>query len=188
MGEGQVNPAMRRAAPGRDLLVDRIGRQVARRRIAARLVAAVIGEKLAPGAVEQPSAELVAERVPHDRVHADQARREMPDRKELHELHVDEVGPGGKRQRIAVAAHIRRGAVAPENPGKPAGGDDHRLGGDRHCGCRSRCRAPPRRSAAPSAVTMSVTVRLLTRRIAATCPIRRRSVAATAGPVLRKST
>ena len=57
----------------------------------------------------------------------------MSDREELHKLHVDQFGPGGERQCIAVAAHIGRGTVAPENPGEPAARDNHRLGGDRHC-------------------------------------------------------
>src|SRR5260221_267928 len=66
---------MQRATPGRYLLVDRIGGEVALRRIAARLVAAVIREELAPAAVEQPAAELVAQPVSHNRVHADLSRR-----------------------------------------------------------------------------------------------------------------
>src|SRR5436309_6209695 len=104
---------MRRAAPRRDLLLDRVGRDVARRRIAARLVAAVIGEELAAGAVEQAAAELITKRIPHDRIHADEAWREVPDREELHEFHIDELSAGGERQRVTIATHIRRGAVAP---------------------------------------------------------------------------
>ena len=123
---------MRRAPSGRYLLLDRVGRDIARRRIAARLVAAVIGEELAAGAVEQAAAELIAKRIPHDRVHADEARRQMTDREELHEFHIDELGAGGERQRVAVAAHIRRGAVALVDARQPAGGDDDGLGGDRH--------------------------------------------------------
>ena len=132
MCEGQIDPAMRRAAPGGDFLLDRIGRDVARRRIARGLVTAVIAEEFAAGAVEQTAAELVAEGVPHDRVHADEARRQMSDWEELHEFHIEQLGAGGEGQRVAVTAHIRRGAVALINARQPAGGDDDRFRGDRH--------------------------------------------------------
>ena len=81
--------------------------------------------------VQQLSAELVAERVPHDRVHAYQPRRKMADREELHELHVDQRGTGAQRQRISVAAHIGGGAVAPIEPGQAAGSDHDGLGLER---------------------------------------------------------
>ncbi len=54
----------------------------------------------------------------------------MPDREELHEFHVDERCAGAQRERIAVAAHVGRRAVAAIEPRQPAGGHDRRLGGD----------------------------------------------------------
>src|SRR5215471_20996411 len=74
MLKGEIHPAMRRAAPGSYLPLDRMGRDVARCRVASALVTSIIGEKFAAGAVEQAAAELVAKRVPHDRVHADKTR------------------------------------------------------------------------------------------------------------------
>src|ERR1700749_4148575 len=68
MLETQIRTAMRRTAAGFDLLSD-----------------AVAVRDLLHAVVEQPATKLVAERIPHDRVHADQSRREMPDGKELHE-------------------------------------------------------------------------------------------------------
>jgi len=62
--------------------------------------------ELLHAAVEQPSAELVTERIPHDRVHPDQTRREMADRKELHEFHVDQWRTRAETNCIAVAAHV----------------------------------------------------------------------------------
>src|SRR6185437_16065304 len=119
--------AVRRAAPRLDLLQDRPGGEVA-----YRGVLAFFGEKLLHPGIQQPSAELVAERIPHDRVHADQPRRKMADRKELHELHVDQLGPRAERERVAVAAHVERGAVARVEARQAAGGDDRRFRGDRY--------------------------------------------------------
>ena len=132
MREGQIDTAMWRAAPGRHLLLDRIGRDVARRCVARALIAAVIGEEFAAVAIEQPATELVAERVPHDRVHADDARRQMPDRKELHEFHIDKRGAGRERQRIAVTAHVGGCAVALVNAREPASCDDDSLRDNPH--------------------------------------------------------
>ena len=128
--EAQIGAAVRRAAPGLHLLDDGVGRDVAGDDVAAVLADAVAGGELLAVAVEQPSAELVAERIPHDRVHADETRRQMPDREELHEFHVDERRAGAQRERVAVAAHVGGGAVAAVEAGEPAGGDDRRLGGD----------------------------------------------------------
>ena len=54
----------------------------------------------------------------------------MPDREELHELHVDERRARAQRERIAVAAHVGRGAVAAIKPRQPAGRHDGGLGRD----------------------------------------------------------
>ena len=56
----------------------------------------------------------------------------MPDREELHELHVDQSCTGAQCQGITIAAHIERGAVAPEQSRQTAGRDDGCLGRDRH--------------------------------------------------------
>ena len=80
----------------------------------------------------------------------------MADREELHELHVDELGAGAQRQRIAVAAHIGRRAVAPIKPREAAGGDDDRLGRDRDRRAVAHREARPRRHATPSITTRSV--------------------------------
>ena len=57
--------------------------------------------------------------------------------------------PARKRQRIAVAAHIGRGAVAAVQPRQPAGRQDRRLGrdGDRRAGVDCQATAP---AASPS--------------------------------------
>ena len=108
------------------LLGDGIGGDVARRGVDAGIPLAVILDEFFHVAVEQAAAELVAERIPHDRVHADEPRREVTDREELGKLHVDQLGAGVERERIRIAAHIGRCAVAPEQTGEPARGEDHR--------------------------------------------------------------
>ena len=125
---------MGRASSGLHLLHDGVGRDVAGDHVAPVLVDAVKGGEFLARAVEQPPAQLVAERVPHDRVHADETRREMPDREELDEFHVDQRRTCPQRQDIAVAAHVGGGTVASIEPGEPAGGDDGRFGcdGNRH--------------------------------------------------------
>ena len=131
--EAQIGAARRTAAPGFDLFEDGIGREIAGQNIGAVVAAAgrrVILLEFLHLAVEQNAAELVAERIPHDRIEADEPRRQMPDREELHEFHVDQLRAGAQRQRIAVAAHIQRGAVAPIEPRQPAGRDHHGLGRD----------------------------------------------------------
>ena len=124
--EAQERPAIGRAASRLALLGDGIGGDVARRRVDARIPLAVILDELFHVAIEQAATELVAERIPHDRVHADEPRREVADREELGKLHVDQLGAGVERERIRIAAHIGRCAVAPEQTGKPARGEDHR--------------------------------------------------------------
>ena len=127
MPEGKPRAAVRRAAARRDFLEDGMGCMIAHRDVAPVFV-----QEFLHFGVQQPAAELVAERVPHDRIHADQPRREMADRKELHELHVDQLGAGAQRERVAVAAHVDRGAVARVEARQAAGGDDRRLRRDRH--------------------------------------------------------
>ena len=129
--EAEIGAAGRRAAPGLHFLQDRIGRLVARDDILRSLRVPVVVHELAHLGVQQPAAELVAERIPHDRIHADKARREMADREELHELHVDELGPRAQRQRMAVATHVRRGAVAPIETRESARGEHHGAGRNR---------------------------------------------------------
>ena len=141
---------MRRAAAGLDLLDDGVGADVAGDDVLAVLRHAVAVGELLHVLVEQPAAELVAERVPHDRVHADQPRRQMPDREELHELHVDQRRAGAKAERIAVAAHVGGGAVAAVEPRQPAGGDDGRLGGDHHRRAAADMPGRPRPPTSPS--------------------------------------
>src|SRR2546423_1071736 len=51
----------------------------------------------------------------------------MADREELHEFHVDELGTRTQRERIAVAAHVERSAVARIKARQAAGGDDRRF-------------------------------------------------------------
>ena len=56
----------------------------------------------------------------------------MPDRKKLHELHVDEFGASSQRQRITIAAHVDRGAVARIEPREAPGRHDRRFRRNRH--------------------------------------------------------
>src|SRR5258707_873311 len=94
MSSRSVPLAMRssaaRAAAGPHLLGGGVGCDGAGDDVAAVLAHAVARGEILAFAVEEPPAELVAEGVPHDGVHADQPRRKMADREELHELHVDE--------------------------------------------------------------------------------------------------
>jgi hypothetical protein len=119
--------AVRRAAAGGDFLQNRVSGEVARRNVTAPF-----GQELALFGVEQPAAQLVAERIPHDRIHSHQPRREVADRKELHELHVDQLGAGAQCQRVAIAAHVERRAVARIQARQSAGRDDGRLRRDRY--------------------------------------------------------
>ena len=104
--EGKPRAAVRRAATGLNLLDDRVGGEVARDDVSAAFADAIIVQELLAPAIEQPAAQLVAKRIPHDGIHADEARREVTDGKELHELHVDELGARGKAERITVATHV----------------------------------------------------------------------------------
>src|SRR5438105_7156925 len=122
MPERKPDSAMRRAAGLRDFLEDGT-----RRMVASGGVAAFLAEERALRGIDQLPPELVAERIPHDGIHADEPRREMPDREVLHEFHVDQLRSGAERERVAIAAHVERGAVARIEPGEAAGGDDRRL-------------------------------------------------------------
>src|SRR5712672_4397187 len=112
MPEAQKGPAVWGAPPGFHLLHDRVAGEIARQHVFIPLVGTIARCKLLHQPVEQPPAELVAERIPHDWIHPDQSRGEMTDREELHEFHVDERRTTAERQRIAIAAHVRGGAVA----------------------------------------------------------------------------
>ena len=156
--------------------------------IAHRDVAPVFVQEFLHFGVEQLAAELVAKRVPHDRIHADQPRCEMADRKELHELHVDELGAGAQRERVTVAAHVDRGAVARVEARQSAGGNDRRLGSDRQRftgdhmdGMSADAHAIVKREVGDQEVADAADLG----HAAARCA---RSVLETAGPVLRKST
>src|SRR4029077_1456675 len=82
--------------------------------------------------VEQFASELVAKRVPHDRVHADEPWREMADGEKLHEFHVDELRAGPQGQRVRLAAHVRGSAVALEKFRQSARGENHGFGVNRN--------------------------------------------------------
>ena len=111
----------------------------------------------------------------------------MPDREELHELHVDEWRAGAEAQRIAVAAHVDGSAVAPVEPRQPAGGDNGGLRRDHH---RRAAFRMPRHRARNLTVDFQqidhaqVALAGDAGRLVTTV----RSVFDTAGPVLRKST
>jgi hypothetical protein len=65
-------------------------------------------------------------------IHADQPRARGGRWEELHELHVDELGAGAQGERVAVAAHVDRRAVARIQARQSAGRDHRRLRRDRH--------------------------------------------------------
>ena len=100
MFEAQPGAAIWRAATGFGLLDNGIGGDVAGCCIGAGIRGAVVVDELFHIAVQQPPPQLVAERVPHDRVHADKARGQMPDGKKLYEFHIDQRGAGIQRQRV----------------------------------------------------------------------------------------
>src|SRR3990172_7235248 len=102
MAEIEIGAAVRRASARFDFLEDRVGRQVPHRRVLTKVLPAVAVDEFFKPPVEQLAAKLVAKRVPHDRIHADQTRREMADGKKLHELHVNELGAGPEREGVAL--------------------------------------------------------------------------------------
>ena len=123
--KGQVRTAVGRAPPGPDLVPDGMRGEVAGGGVAPRVAAAIARQELLHLPVQQPPAQLVAKRVPHDRVHADEAGEEMADGEELHELHVDQCSTRGEREGMALVRHVGRGAGARVEPRQPAG-RDHR--------------------------------------------------------------
>src|SRR5512142_133547 len=74
MPEAQIDAAMRRAAPSLDLFQDRVAAEVARDDVFAVFRDAIALRELLAFVIQEPPAELIAEWVPHDRVHADQPR------------------------------------------------------------------------------------------------------------------
>ena len=135
MLEAEIGAARRRAATGLHFLGNGVGGAVAGQHIfaiAAGVAGGVILFEFLQLAIQQLAAELVAEWVPHDGVHAHEARRQMADGEELHELHVDQLSARAQGQRIAIAAHIEGGAVATIKPREPACRDDHGFRGQRH--------------------------------------------------------
>src|SRR5215467_4317339 len=103
---------MRRAATSLNLLEDGITADVARDNVFAILCDAVVLREFFHAVVKQAASELVTERVPHNRIHADQSWRQMANRKKLDEFHVHQRCTGAQSQGVAVATHIGRCAVA----------------------------------------------------------------------------
>jgi hypothetical protein len=73
----------------------------------AAIGAPVAVNELFESSVEETASEFVPEGIPHDGIHADQARREMADGKELHEFHVHQFCPGPECHRVGFASHVR---------------------------------------------------------------------------------
>ena len=130
VGEGQPRPARRRTAARVDFAADRVCREVAGRRVPAAVLTTVPVDELFHRTVEQPAAELVPKRIPHDGVHADESRREVADREELDELHVDEGRARAQCKRIAFARHVVRCARTGVELGESPGCDHGRPGFD----------------------------------------------------------
>ncbi len=131
MLERQPCPAVGRAAPGLHLLEDGVGSGITGDHVFAVLHRAVVlGEFLAL-AVQKNTAQFVAERIPHDRIHADQARGQMADGKELHELHINQRRAGAQGQGKAVAAHVGGSGIALIQARQAARGDHRGTGGNR---------------------------------------------------------
>ena len=72
--ERQIDAAVRRAAAGLDLLVDRVGQDIARGVVGPAVRLAVAVQEFLAIAVEQPPAELDAGRLPGRRIEPDHAR------------------------------------------------------------------------------------------------------------------
>src|SRR6202022_2237213 len=82
MLKAQERSAVGGSATGLHLLDDGVGGDVARGHVAAVLAHAVTRGEFLALAVEQTPAELVAKRIPHDGIHADEARRRGAEGKE----------------------------------------------------------------------------------------------------------
>ena len=92
MTEGQEYTARGRTPPGFHFFHDRITGDVPRCVVAPLFGHTVIGKKFPAVGIQQLSAQLVAEWIPHDRIHADKTRRKMTNGKILDELHIGQVG------------------------------------------------------------------------------------------------
>src|SRR5260370_7686473 len=135
MLETQIGAASPTATASLDFPGYSVGREIARQHVAA--ITAVVARRIVlleftHLGIEQSAAQLVAKRIPHDRVHADKPWRKVANGKELHELHVDEFGAGAQRQRIAVTAHVGRRAVAAIKPAHPPARTDPPLAAQLH--------------------------------------------------------
>ncbi len=97
---------MRRSTAGFDFFENSVSGDIARCIVLAEIRAAVAIDEFFQFSIEQLPAKLVSKRIPHNRIHADEARRKMADGKELHELHIDEFRAGPESQRIGFAAHV----------------------------------------------------------------------------------
>src|SRR6266436_718997 len=97
---------MRRPTPSFDLLVDRVGQDIARGVVGSAIRLAVAVQELLAVAIEQASAELDPRRLPRGGIEADHARGEMPVRIELEELDIDQARAAAKRQTHAFPRQI----------------------------------------------------------------------------------
>ena len=95
---------------------------------------------------------------------------------------------GAQRERIAVAAHVGRGAVAAVEPRQAAGRDDRRLGGDgdRRAGAEMQRDRAGHLAVAHDEIDDAEIAGLADAVLLRAMTVR--SVFDTAGPVLRKST
>ena len=91
MPEIEISTAVRRASTGFDLFQDCIRRNISRRIVLPKVGASLAIDEFFELAVQQLAAELVAKRVPHNGIHPDESRCEMPNGKKLNELHIDEL-------------------------------------------------------------------------------------------------
>src|SRR5215467_5960648 len=101
---------MRRSTARLHFFQNRIGCQVPCGGVTAEVRTAVAIDEFFELAVEQFSTELVAEGIPHYRIHTHQ------------------LSPSPQRQRIALATHIRRRAVSRVELGQTASGHNDGLG------------------------------------------------------------
>src|SRR4051794_35035908 len=128
MTEVEISAPMRRAPALFDFFHNGVCGNVARRGVTAEIAATVAIDELCKIAIEQFSAQFVAKRIPHDRIHADQARGEVSYGKELHELHVDKFGARPQSQSVGFTSHVGRSAVARVKLREPTGRKNNRLG------------------------------------------------------------
>src|SRR5258708_12088225 len=118
MLETQKGAAGWTAAASLDLPSDSVGREIARQHVAA--ITAVVPRRIVlleftHLGIEQSAAQLVAKRIPHDRVHADKPWRKVPNGKELHELPVAAFAPPPQRPPLAVTPPVGTPPLPPTN-------------------------------------------------------------------------